>query len=370
MASYKLCGKAVINDTLIENAAVCYEDGIITYAGDAAASPAADNTETVNGLIVPGFVDIHCHAGRDYRFESEPISAAKFHLDHGTTTMCATMYRDLGIQGLIDGTNLIKSKVDSGEITNVFGVHLEGPYLNPIYGSKSDGIPICAVPEEYNELMELPFVKHVTIAPEVDGTYDLIKKLVARGDVLVSLGHSSASPEQVDDAVKMGALNITHTFDATGASISPTRYGGTIETDFNVASIIHDELTFEVICDSDGVHVRPEMLKLLYMAVGPDKIIAITDCCGSPSPGEVDVHFENGEVYGSNLTMNRVFENFVNYGYSIIDTVKFTSKNPAIRMGFYDKVGSLETGKYADIAVLDDNFQIVKVVKSSISNNL
>ena len=273
--------------------------------------------------------------------------------------MCATLYRDLSIEETVNAIAKIRAAMK--ECKNIIGVHLEGPYLNPKYGSMLVDGEVFADPSDYMQLFSDDTVVHVSFAPEVKGTDELLRVLCEKG-IVPSIGHSMASYSQVSSAVSGGVKNVTHLFDATGASVSPTRWDGTIEVDFNAAALLCDDLTYEIICDEKGIHVRPEMLRLAAKTVGIDNLIGITDAC-TGSCDDTDVNIVNGELTGSKLTMNKVFRNFVNCGFSLTDAVKFTSANAARLMGLHS-VGSLDVGKRADIAVLDKSFEVLKVYKA------
>lgn len=354
MTEYTLRGAAVIGDELVPDASVCVRDGTIIYAGAADGAPTVG--EVIHGdIIMPGFVDIHCHSGGEIWFYDDPVAACEYHRAHGTTTMCATFYRSLDNEELIRAIGSIKKTMEV--CPTICGVHLEGPYLNPKYGSDPSDEPVVCRREEYLPLLESGIIRQVTVAPELEGSEELIRELTSRG-IVASIGHSAASPAQVASAVAAGAKNVTHLFDATGASISPTRWDGTIETDFNCAALCEDGLTYEIICDRDGVHVRPEMVRLAAKAAGIDNIIAITDACGGDGEGD-DVNFVGDELTGSKLTMNRVAKNFAAIGFDLPTVSKFCSLNPARLLGLDGEIGALEVGKKADIVVLDKDFEVL-----------
>ncbi len=360
MTEFTLFGRSVIAGEVVENAAVAVRDSRIIYAGEKSSAPECGDKITVDGWILPGFIDIHCHAGGIKWVYEDLKEASEFHLKHGTTSMCATLYRDLGLEFLRTAIERIASLMP--ECPNVMGVHLEGPYLNPNYGAFSTGVGLDAKPSDYLPLIDNPVVRHVTFAPEVKGTDQFLRDLVSRG-IVPAVGHSAASPEDIRRVSAAGVKNVTHLFDATGASIMPTRWMGTIETDFNSAVLLEDDLTYEIICDKNGVHVRPEMVKLVKKIAGADRIIGITDACGGEGQGE-DVNIVNDELDGSKLTMNAVARNFYNLGFTMPEVVKVTSSNAARLMGIYDKKGSVEAGKDADIVTLDSDFNVINVYKS------
>ncbi len=357
---YTIYGRIVLGDKLIGDGAVTVKNGKIIYSGSREDAPVVgDVTDYGDALIVPGFVDIHCHAGGDKWFYEDPSFCADYHLKSGTTSMCATLYRDMSIDDTVKAISRIREAMKTN--TNIIGVHLEGPYLNPKYGSMVQDGEVFADPCDYMRLFEDDTVVHVSFAPEVCGTEELLKALREKG-IVPAIGHSVASYEQVKAAVDGGVLNVTHLFDATGAAISPTRWDGTIEVDFNAACLLCDGITYEIICDKDGIHVRPEMLRLAAKTVGIDNLIGITDAC-TGSADDTDVNIVDGELTGSKLTMNKVFKNFVSIGFDYCDAVKFTSANASRLMGLSDR-GSLEVGKTADIAVMNENCDIIKVYKA------
>lgn len=359
MDTYALLGTLVLEDRLVPDGALIVENGIITYAGRASGTEVPEDTRCVDGLIAPGFVDIHCHGSDGVYCHMDPLAGVKHHFEHGTTGLLLTMYRNVPIPTVHECID--KLKEISKEYTNVLGVHLEGPYLNPEYGS-GEGVEVPIVKEEYEALINTGFIRQWTFSPEVPGTIEVIKA-VAEAGIVPAIGHSNASPEDVNAACDAGAMIVTHLFDATGSSISPTRYGGTVETTFDFAALVRDDLFYEIICDRNGIHVRPEMTKLAIKTAGIDRIVGITDCVGG-SPDDTDVNFVNGELTGSKLTMDKVAKNFYNLGLSIPDVFKVCSLNPACAIGYDHIIGSLEEGKRADVLILNHNLDLLEVHKA------
>ncbi len=359
--TYTLYGDVVTGDCIIKNGAVAVQDGRILSVGPQEAVPQIGAVQNWSeSYLLPGFIDIHCHAGGDIWFYEDPRAAAKYHLQHGTTGLCCTLYRDLGIEGILSAQEKIKEAMQ--DTPNILGVHLEGPYLNPRYGSKPSEESLEAVQAEYMPLLDTGIVRHVTFAPEVKGTDRLLSDLLHMG-IVGSIGHSEASPEQVRWAADGGARCVTHLYDATGASITPTRWDGTIEVDFNMAVLLCDSMFYEIICDSMGVHVRREILQLTKKLVGAGRIIGITDACGGPG-GSGDVNFEDGELMGSKLTMDQVAKNFYAAGFSMPEIAMVTSGNAAKLLEIYQDRGSIDPGKRADIIALTKDFIIQRVYKA------
>ena len=359
--TYTLYGAVVKDDCIIEKGAVTVRDGRIIYAGPRGSAPLLGTVEDWTGAyLLPGFIDIHCHAGGEVWCYEDPRAVAKYHLRHGTTGLCCTLYRDLGADGILAAEKKVKAAM--ADTPSILGVHLEGPYLNPRYGSKPSDRPLAAVRAEYMPLLETGIVRHVTYAPEVEGTDGFLADLLRLG-VVGSIGHSEASPEQVRRAADSGARCVTPVFDAPGSSISPARWEGPIEVDCSAAALLCDDFYSEIICDSQGVHVRREMLQLTKKLVGASRIIGITDACGGPG-GSGDVNFEDGELMGSKLTMDQVAKNFYAAGFSMSEITMVTAGNAAKLLGIYGEIGSLDSGKRADIVVLSKDFTVERVYKA------
>lgn len=362
---YAVLGRVVLKDEVVDDGAVVVAGNRIKYAGrrDGVQLPA--NVYDTKGKIVgPGFVDIHCHGGLELAHES-PESMARFHLKHGSTGLLCTLYRDLGHDRTVEAINKIKEGMKSCE--NILGVHMEGPYLNPRYGAGSrEAYLVRPRKEEYMEIIKNGIVKQWTFSPEVDGTDEFLEDIKAAG-IVPAIGHSEASPERVREVYRKGARIVTHIFCATGCSISPSRYAGTLEVSFDQAAMLCDDMYYEVICDKNGIHVRHDMIRLLIKTVGIDKIVGVTDCMKAQDDedkdnDDEDINFENGEIAGSKLTMLKVARNFLNLGLSIPDVFKVASYNPSCAIGVDDIMGSLEPGKLAKIIIVDDDFRGVHVL--------
>ncbi len=358
---YTIYGRLVLGDCLIEDGAVAVKDGIIVYSGAAAGAPVVGEVINADGIIAPGFVDIHCHSGGEFTGHENPAYVANHHLSHGTTSMLLTFYRDLGHENMVRYINNVKELMVPG--SNLLGVHLEGPYLNPDYGSRA-GFETPVDEEKYKEFAASGIIRQWTYAPEVEGTEEFVKYVVSQG-IVPSIGHSCASVEQVKKAEEYGARIVTHLFDATGASISPTRYGGTIEVTFDFAALLCDNLMYEIILDRDGVHVRHDMAKLVLKLVGTDRVIGITDS-STGFIDDKDCNFENGELVGSKMTMDCAARNWLSLGLSIPEVFKITAENPARALNMSDVVGSLRVGRRGDCVVVDDALNVKEIYKSDI----
>lgn len=358
---YTLYGKVVLSDRIIDDGAVTVQSGNITYVGEIAQLPEAKGEvyDYRGSFIAPGFVDIHCHAGGEYWCHEDPVGMSRFHLAHGTTSLLCTIYRGFTHSELKSHVKTVKAAMET--CGNIKGVHLEGPYLNPKYGSATLDECQPIVKEEYMELAAEGVIKQWTFSPEVEGTLEFARDIIGEG-IVAAMGHSCASPQQVYAAAEAGTRIVTHLFDATGSSISPTEYDGTVEVSFDCAALLCDDLYYEIICDKQGVHVRGDMVKLAVKTVGVDRIIGVTDAC-TGDDSDTDINIVDGELYGSKLTMDKVAKNFLALGFTVPEIFRITAATPAAVCKL-DRVGSLESGKCADILVLNDSLDVIKVFTS------
>jgi len=358
LSNYTVFGKLILGDEILENGAVAVENGSIVYAGPADGAPRIGEQLSTEHYIGPGFVDIHCHAGDNKFVHEDPAAVADFHLSHGTTGMLMTMYRDVGHERTLAAIHEIKSLMTPG--SNILGVHMEGPYLNSNLGSGLGKPPIPVEEDKYHALGDTGIIRQWTYAPELEGMEEFLRYVVSMG-IVPAIGHSAASPEEVFAAEKGGARIVTHLFDAMGQL--PTRWTGTVETDTAHATLLCDELYYEVICDEKGIHVRHDMIKLAIKTVGIDRIVGITDCfVGEETMG--DVYFIDGLLSGSRLTMDMVAKNFRSLGLSLPDVFKVVSANPAKAIRMDTLVGSLTPGCRGDVVIVDGNLQLIDVIKA------
>ncbi len=358
-------GNIVLEDRIIENGVVLITEGRIEQVGsrDEINVPAGYEIIDAKGLFVgPGFVDIHCHAGGDYWAYQDPEKMASFHLAGGTTSINCTIFHDIGEEGAIDAMRKIRKAMEENRPGNIMGVHFEGPFLNPNYGaSKHTSRPVDKREYQRHIAEAGDIIRMWTVSPELDGAREFIKDVHAIG-IPLAMGHSAASPEDVFWAVENGVTICTHIMNATGAAISPTRWGGTRECGFDEAVMLCDNVYCEVINDKDGVHVRPEMVRLIIKTVGLDYVVGVTDAC-TGSVDESDINMVNGGLYGSKLRMFQVARNFKNNArLNMVDVFKVCSRNPARAVRRDHMVGTIEKGKDADFVIVDEDYNISKVI--------
>ncbi|WP_371653413.1 MULTISPECIES: N-acetylglucosamine-6-phosphate deacetylase [unclassified Streptomyces] len=370
MATSKvLSGARVVLPTgVVENGRVIVEGGKI--AGS--APEAAERVDLTGHWVVPGFVDMHVHGGGGASFTNgtvdDVLKGVHTHRLHGTTTMVASTVTG-EMDFLAQRAGLLSELVEQGDLA---GIHFEGPFISPCRkGAHSEDLLRHPDPAEVRKLMDAArgTAKMFTLATELPGGLDSVRLLAEHG-VIAAIGHTDATYEQTVEAIDAGATVATHLYNAMPAL--GHRAPGPI------AALLEDErITVELI--NDGTHLHPASLELAFHHKGADRVAFITDAMDAAGfgdglyhlgPLEVEVKegvarlVEGGSIAGSTLTLDRAFRRAVTVdGLSVEDTVRALSANPARLLGVYDKVGSLEPGKDADLVVLDERFVLKGVMR-------
>ena len=364
----------VMRDHLIPDAALLIEDGKIHSFGEMRKFSIPEGCEVIDaeGLFVgPGLIDIHNHAGNGHWFYDEPIEAAQFNLQHGTTTILACLYFNMNGQQLLEQAACVKEAMAKPEGASIAGFYMECPYMNPKFGADRENNPwkgpICS--EEYQPIIDAvgTDAKVWVVAPERENILQFVQDARKNNPtVKFSVGHSEASPQQIEALMPYGLCIGTHHTNATGDRIFyPEVRGVCVDEAVNYNRDIYAEL----ICDSRGIHVDPYMLRLVRKIKGDDRIILISDACVFDGPipegydGVTDLCFDfAGEIAGSKLSLDVACRNMMKHtGASIVDVFRFASYNPARVLGLCDR-GEIAVGKRADLVIADHWMKVNKVI--------
>lgn len=319
--------------------------------------------------VTPGFIDLLVHGGGGKGFADDSDESIKtisdFFFSHGTTGMLASLFSKK-IDLLKQDVNRVASFAENHRDSNIWGIHMEGPFINPkIKGAHKIEYLWEPNVEMWNELNASArgSIKIMTIAPELSGNIDVIRAAASQG-VVPSIGHTLALYDDIEKAIDNGAAHVTHMFNA----MRPFHHR---EAGIMVAALLRNELKVELI--ADGIHVDPIVMKLLHNIKGSGGIILVTDAiraCGMP---DGDYHFmdqkiivkdkkaflENGTLAGSTLTMEEAVRNMVKLvGVPLTDAVRMASLNGAKVLGREHQKGILAVGKDADLVVMDDDFNV------------
>ena len=365
----------ILEDGIIFNGTVLYNDDKISAFGEASEIEVPDGAlvfDAKGKYTAPGFVDIHNHGGGGFWFHNEPENAAKHFLKHGQTTVLATIYFNLDFQQTIDAINTIKAASREGSARIIKGLYMEGPYMNPLYGSDNKNLKWKNIisPEEFIPIVDTAgdFVKVWCIAPEREKIEDFcIYAKKVNPSVVFSIGHSHAGEKEIFKLKRYGLINQTHHINSVNV---PGKYVGSRGVANDEVCLYDEDIYAELICDYNAIHVQEFQLRLTAKIKGIDKIILITDSCPFEGINNKDVAYgpdlgydSDGNLAGSKLTMDNACRNMMRHsGYGLCHVIKFATANPAKMAGLFDEVGSIEVGKKANLIIIDDMINVEKVI--------
>ena len=369
----------VMRDHLIPEAVLFVEDGKIAGFGEMRSTPIPEGCEILDAkgaYVGPGLIDIHCHAGDCVRFQYDPLHAAAAHLKCGTTTVLATLGYGATVPAYLEYIDRVRAAMDEPDGVNIGGIYMEGPYINTNFGSNAHlnpwaGKPI--VPEDYQPVIDKlgDLVKVWALGPEREGILEFVKA-AKKGNPTVkfTVGHSEATPQQIEALMPYGLCIGTHHTNATGTIVNyPECRGVCVDEAVNY----NDGIYAEIISDSMGIHVDPYMQRLVRKIKGDDKIILISDqTIHEPMlvPGlehVTDLNFtyrKSGgiDISGSKLTLNVACRNWMKHtGASLVDAFRCASYNPARATGMTDR-GEIAVGKRADLIITDHKMNVSTVI--------
>jgi len=367
-------------DVFAEADVLC-EDGKIVRVGPGIACGEKCETIDAAGLIVaPGFVDIHVHgsAGHDTMDGTREAIAgmAQFFATRGVTSFCATTLT-MGRRKIMQAVRAVEACMkDPVRGAQPLGVHLEGPYIDKNKkGAQPKRHVRSATAAEYQEFFSLGNIRMISLAPEIEENKELIG-FARRQGAAVAVGHSSASYEQMAEAVKLGVNQSTHTFNQMEGIHH--RKPGTVG-----AALLLDEIYAQFI--ADGIHLHPAIVDMIVRLKTPKKAVLITDAirgAGMPDGdyelGGQAIIVKDGAVYlkpkpgkedkpptlaGSCLTMDVGVRNLVAFaGVCACEAIEMATLTPARSIGVSDRKGSLERGKDADVVLLDEDLNVVSTL--------
>ncbi len=358
---------------VVERGAIIFDGRKIVALGpmkDTKVPRSAKVHDLSDCIVTPGFIDLLVHGGGGKGFsdlDDDAISVASEHyFRHGTTGLLGALYSKPEEEMLPTVRKLAAFAKKNKGRTNVWGMHLEGPFINPdLHGAMKKEYLWTPDVEKWRKLEEAGdgFIRLMTIAPELPGADDVMRAAAA-ANVVLSIGHSTATYEQVMFGIDNGAAHITHMFNAMRPFHH--RHPGVM-----AAAMLRNELKLELI--ADGTHVHPAVMKLLYNIKGSGGIILVTDAIrasGMPDGEytfmdqtiivkEGNAFLENGTLAGSTLTMNQAIRTLVTkVDIPLTDAVRMASLNGAKVLGREHSKGILAVGKDADIAVMDGDFKV------------
>lgn len=352
---------------------VTVNEGRVTQIGPAAVAP-PDALGGPDAVIVPGLVDIQLNGafGVDFSDPGADLERAAARLpETGVTAFLPTIVSSQPHTYEPCIANL-SQPVDTG--ARPLGVHVEGPFISPQQpGTHDRGALRAPDLAEAERWLAAGVVRIVTLAPEAPGAIELIAELADRG-VVVSLGHTHATWDEAGAGIAAGARLGTHLFNAMRPfhHRDPGVVGRLLTPGVPVSVIV------------DGVHVAPEMVRVVAAAKATDELILVTDglaALGEP-PGSyrlgtrevvsdgVVARLADGTLSGSVVPMAPALGRLVAAGLDPSTAVRAASTNPARLLGLEAELGSIAEGRVADLALLDATWSpLLTMVQGRVSHS-
>ncbi len=326
-----------------------------------------------NAIIAPGFIDIQVNGGFGHDFTTAPermIDVAHGWPKYGVTSFLPTIITS-PLENIIHavevGKNTLRMPHDYTH-ANILGLHFEGPFVNPAKGGAHNKLYMRNPVIGDESLFDPDVVRMVTLAPELPGCLEFIRKISSKG-IVVGMGHTEASYEDAMKALDAGASWGTHLFN------------GMVELTHKKPGVVGALLTSKRLrlgIIADGIHVHPAILQLAALAKRADGITLISDAIGATGmpPGEYRLgdlkiivdgtssKTESGGLAGSILTLDKAVRNMVHFGAcTLSDALTMASKTPAEVLGLKTK-GSIAEGYDADLVILDGDLQVLSTIIS------
>src|SRR5215216_5052187 len=350
----------VLPDREAKNASVLIAEGKIASLETGSAD---EEIDLAGATLLPGFIDVHIHGAVGIDVMEATAGGLRevssYLASQGVTSWVPTLVpgSDENYAGV---AAVVSECLNDHEGARVLGLHYEGPFVNTAqcgalhaehFKTYSGPTDLDALPVPENA------VRMITLAPEIVGGVDLVRELKRRGWV-ISVGHTRADLQVLEEAREAGARHMTHFMNAMAPlhhrSPGPIAWG-----------LLRDDVTMDVI--ADGIHLDPFMLRLLLKVKGAPGISLISDAIAAAGKGDGDyqiwgetISVKNGRtanaagsIAGSVISMLDAVRLLHGLGVSYVDLARMASSNPARLLGLDRVCGSIEVGQRADLVALD-----------------
>jgi N-acetylglucosamine-6-phosphate deacetylase len=358
----------------IENGAVCIEDSRIAWVGPASELAGAAGAEMVGArglLLAPGFIDLQLNGafGDDFTMDPPAIWRVAAQITrYGVTSFLPTIITAPLAKIAQAQAALATGRPAGFRGAEPLGLHLEGPFLNP--AKKGAHNPVYLRPPDpalVADWSPQTGVRLVTLAPELPGGLELIRRLVSQG-VVVSAGHSMATFAQAQAGFAAGTRYGTHLFNTMPplAHREPGLPGALLATRGQVVGII-----------PDGIHVHPSLIAIVWAAKGPREVSLVSDAMAAlgMAPGryrlndfdvivtEKDARLTDGTLAGSVLPLDQAVRNLVAFtGCGLAEALATVTTTPADLLGIGGERGRIAAGMIADLALLTPELHVVATI--------
>lgn len=365
-------GRILLSDREVSGKALLFDDRIAGVVEEAAARREAEEIiDAAGAYVCPGLVDVHIHGylgadTSDGDMDGVRKMAAGVLANGVTSFLPTTMTVDWDIlETVFRQLRQLKEESLRPDFAGaeILGCHAEGPFINPARKGAQAASAILP-PDPAKVLPYRDVIRVITYAPEMEGGMDFTRTLRQESDIRLSIGHTSADFDCALEAIGLGASRVTHTFNAQ-TSLHHRDPG-----------VVGAALTQNVYCEliADTFHVHPGVFTLMDRAKD-DHLVLITDCtrAGGLADGEytlggqpifvrgIECRLADGTIAGSVLKLNDAVRNFRDHAsIPMWKAVRAASLNAAQSAGVAARKGSLDSGKDADIVLMDEDCRVLK----------
>jgi N-acetylglucosamine-6-phosphate deacetylase len=331
-------------------------------------------TDVGDDYILPGFVDLQVNGSHGIdvmNASADSLATLSRHLAREGTTAWMPTAVTAPIEKLAQVHDSIAtafenshcdSSVDAGAI---LGMHLEGPFISALRLGAHPTLNLEPRGDAFDQVLSMRALRLITLAPELPGGLDAIRRLIAR-DVVVSIGHTNATLDQANAGIDAGARMFTHLFNAMRPlnHRDPGVIAAALAPSAAVAGII-----------PDGIHVHPAMLRLAFDARGRGGLILVTDKVALAGTGgskkivgraratirDGAARLDDGTLAGSIISMLDGVRIMVEKAeIRLGDAAVMAATNPARLIGANDR-GCIQIGARADLIVLSRTLELKSV---------
>lgn len=361
-------------DAVLTDHAVLIENELIkSIIKSTALDPAIRKIDLNGANLTPGFIDLQLNGcggvmlnGAETQQTLEIMQAAN--LKSGTTSFLPTFITDTD-DGIKRVLSVARDYIENTP-NEVLGLHLEGPYLS----IEKKGIhPKELIRKPNKEMIDLicdnsDIVGILTLAPE--NCPDEVVKQLSDNNIVVSIGHTNATYAQAKNAIENGASCATHLFNAMTsiAGREPGVVGAIYDNDIYAGIIV------------DGFHVAYENVRISKKIMG-EKLFLVTDAV-APAGANIDsfdfvgttVYYKDGKCFGTDgtlggsaVTMIESIEQTVKFvGIELDEAIRMATLYPAKAIAVEDKLGSISSGKVANLAIFTEDYKVVATVVNGV----
>jgi N-acetylglucosamine-6-phosphate deacetylase len=364
-------GTIVTPNEIIPHGHVVVEAGKITHVGSGDPSSTGRVLDYGDRLVAPGFIDLHVHGGGGHDVMGASIEGlnglSRFLAEGGVTSFLATAY-SASQDDMLAATKTVAKAVENGsEGSEILGLHLEGPYVNPKMAGAQSVAHIR--PPSIDELEEIHraaggALRIVALAPEMEGAIEAVEWLRSKG-IVPSAGHTDATHAEMMAAVEAGLSHTAHLFNR----MRPLHHR---EPGVVGAALVDERVSVELI--ADGVHLHPFTLRLTARAKGPERTALVSDAISAAGLPDGEHRLgaekvlvkggrsllESGALAGSTIRLCDAVRYAVETaGFPVTEAIEMASSTPARIIGAALQKGRLAPGMDADITVLDRGFSVL-----------